>query len=167
MAKIEELLNSIKAVLDNVDGITGSGRVRLFPQRTITQEDFEATFQVHLNDKRPINAWIIRWDGASNTRVGATLNSYWRDYSVTVIGFISFNNESDLNLMNIAENILDTFGPKMTLGLTDVPVPGAPTLFESSIVLTEFDHGMLGPVLCSTATFKITAKEWKGIVTFT
>jgi len=164
MAKVEELLNSIKSVLENVDGV---GQVRLFPQRTITQEEFEATFSIQLNGKRPVNAWIIRWDGATNTRVGATLSSYWRDYTVTVMGFLGFNNESDLNLMNTAENILDTFGPKITLGLTDVPVPGAPTLFDSSIILSEFDHGMLGPVLCSTATFKITAREWKGITQFT
>lgn len=164
MAKVEELLNSVKEVLEKVDGV---GQVRLFPQRTITEENFEAMFQMQLNGRRPVNAWIIRWDGANNTRQGATLSSYWRDYTITVIGFMSFNDQSDINLMNTAENILNTFGPKMTLGLSDAPVPGAPTLFDSSIALTEFDHGMLGPVLCSTAAFRITAREWKGITQFT
>lgn len=163
MAKVEELLNSIKAVLENTSGV---GQVRLFPQRTITQESFEATFQIQLNGKRPVNAWIIRWDGAANSRAGATLGSYWRDYLITVMGFMSFNNESDIELMNTVENILDTFGPKVTLGLTDVPVTGAPFIFDGNVSLTEFDHGMLGPVLCSTAILKVSAKEWKYINQF-
>jgi len=163
MAKIEYLLNSIKEVLENVSGV---GQVRLFPQRTIVQEDFEAAFQIQLNGKSPVNAWIIRWDGASNTRVGATLNSYWRNHNITITGFLSYNNQSDYEMIDVVENILDTFGPKMTLGLSDVPAPGAPILFESTTILSELDHGMLGPVLCSTATFRITATEWKGIITF-
>ena len=164
MSNINGLLNSIKSVLQNVSG--SIGRVRIHPQRTITQESFESIFQIHLNEKRPVNAWVIKLDGISNSTIGATLNSYWRDYGITITGFMSFNDSSDNDLMNLAEDILNSFGPKKTLGITDVPATGEPVLFDSNTSLTEFDHGMLGPVLCSTVSFKVTAREWKGIISF-
>jgi|GEM_PF-3947939 hypothetical protein len=168
-SKIWRLMEKVKEALENIEGIAeGKARVRIMAQRAVTPEVFEKIFQVQLEATKPVHAWVIRWNGANDiTYPETSLQTVMRDHDLTIFGFKSYSEHSDEEMLQIAERIMDSLTQKKTLGIGLVTDADEPILMHSRTAVANLNQTMLGPVLCSFAEFRVTAREWKGDQQFT
>jgi len=157
----------IVARLQTIQGIAGgAGQVRTCYQRAITPEDFESLFQVevkNLETTKPINAWLVVYERATPSKPDS-LQSLIVEHEFAIVGFQSYNQNSDAAIRELANRILDSFSLYLTLGMYGANID---TIVEdSSIAIENFSHYNLGPVLCSRADLRITAVERRVPVTW-
>jgi hypothetical protein len=167
-----DILNRIIAKIEGVSRTSPVGetvgQVKAYHQRVTTKEEFETIFQVDLsyNATKPVRAWVVTWESGRLTRDGAPLNTVFINHTFSVYGWVSFNNDSEALIRELAELIMNTFMTDIRLGLSD-PDTYATIVDDSTFAITGFRREQLGDILCSAVEIQITVTERRCSVVFT
>lgn len=146
------------AIIGYLNAIADIGKVRAYPFRTIDKEEFEATFEIDLDKFTPVRAWMVSWEGATPSKIGAPLQTYFVNHTFVINGYVSYNKTSDDLIRTFAQSIIKSIMPHVHLGIqycdaTDTLVD------DTNASISGFDHQFLGPVLCSTVRITVSVLE--------
>lgn len=142
-----------------VGNISGVGRVLLERPRVLTDAELKDMFgiqnDVHDN-KYDVNVWFLEWLGGKPSRASAETSTYYVNYRYALTGFYSFKDNSEEEIRNTAELIMDTLAVHLRAGINPATVD-ALNVEDLDVDVQNFGMDELGPVFCSTVLVSMTA----------